>query len=91
MMTEINSLCNDDLMRSGDDETLNMSNIDMKKQADINDFNSTDNGEMNALVTQFLKIDTVLMGDLLNKMAYIIDIIKIDNRGRRQDTRILHD
>lgn len=69
MMTEINSLCNDELIRSADDETLNMSNIDAKRHNDINDYSANDNAEINALVTQFSKIDTVVMHDLLNKMA----------------------
>lgn len=68
-MTEINSLCNDELIRSADDETLNMSNIDAKRHNDINDYSANDNAEINALVTQFSKIDTVVMHDLLNKMA----------------------
>lgn len=69
MMQEIASLCQDD--RSGTDDgedTLNVSTIELRKPLDSTEFNEADQAEINALISQFMKIDLKTMADVLSKL-----------------------
>ena len=96
LLQEITSLCQDDKIEDGkdsgdeggctskEDDIFNMSTIPPARLQE-SEFNSNENMEINALISQFTKVDMRLSMDILDKMKYA----KISRAILSEDERIL--